>query len=456
MGKIFGTDGVRGIANEELTPELAYKVGRAGAYVLTKECKHRPRIIIAKDTRISGDLLESALLSGMCSVGAIVNVCGVIPTPAVPFLIKKYELDAGVMISASHNPVIDNGIKFFNKLGYKLSDEIEAEIEAEILKMVDGNDQLPRPVENEIGYKKLMPTALDDYKEFLKETLHGQRLDGLKVALDCANGATYKIATEIFEELGATVHVISNSPNGININDNCGSTHMQNLQKAVLDVSANVGFAFDGDGDRCLCVDENGEIVCGDEILSILTVDLMEKNELKNNTLVGTVMTNLGLSIMAKEKAFNLEKTAVGDRYILEKMLQDDLNLGGEQSGHIIMLDYNNTGDGILTAIKIAEILKRSGKLFSELNTYMKMLPQVLVNATVPKQALRDYETNEIIQDKIKEIEDKYNDSGRVLIRPSGTEPLVRVMIEGIDEVEMKKDAKALAKLIERTLGGEF
>ncbi len=456
MGKIFGTDGVRGVANAELTPELAYKVGRAGAYVLTKEFKHRPRIIIAKDTRISGDILESALLSGMCSVGAIVNVCGVIPTPAVPFLIKKFELDAGVMISASHNPVIDNGIKFFDKSGYKLSDSIEAEIEAEILKLENGIDELPRPVEHEVGYKKLMPTALDDYNEFLKGTLNGQMLTGLKVVLDCANGATYKVGPQVFESLGATVHVISNTPNGININDNCGSTHMQNLQKAVLDKSAHIGFAFDGDGDRCLCVDENGEIVCGDEILSILGMDLIEKNQLKNNTLVGTVMTNLGLTLMAKEKGFNLEKTAVGDRYILEKMLADDLNLGGEQSGHIIMLDYNNTGDGVLTAIKLAEILVRSKKLFSELNTYMTMLPQVLVNAVVPKSALRAYETNDEIQARIKELETKYDGSGRVLIRPSGTEPLVRVMIEGVNKAEMEIDAKKLAKLIEKTLGGDI
>ncbi len=456
MGKIFGTDGVRGVANLELTPELAYKVGRAGAYVLTKEFKHRPRIVIAKDTRISGDLLESALLSGMCSVGAIVNVCSVIPTPAVPFLIKNFELDAGVMISASHNPVIDNGIKFFNKFGYKLSDKIEAEIEAEILKMVEGNDTLPRPVENEVGYKKLMPTATDDYCEFLKSTLNGESLKGLKVVLDCANGATFRVGPRVFEELGASVHVISNRPNGININDNCGSTHMQNLQKAVLDLSAHVGFAFDGDGDRCLAVDENGEVVCGDEILSILTMDLIEKKELKNDTVVGTVMTNLGLTICAKDKGFNLEKTAVGDRYILEKMLEADYNLGGEQSGHIIMLDYNNTGDGVLTAIKISEILKRSGKQFSELNTYMEMLPQVLVNAIVPKQAIRDYETNDEIQNRIKELENKYDESGRVLIRPSGTEPLVRVMIEGVDKAEMQKDAKSLAKLIERTLGGDL
>ncbi len=423
---------------------------------MTKEFKHRPKIVIAKDTRISGDILESALLSGMCSVGAIVNVCGVIPTPAVPFLIKKFELDAGVMISASHNPVIDNGIKFFDKFGYKLSDEIEAEIEEIILKLEQGIDELPRPVENVIGYKKDMPTAVDDYSDFLINSLAGEKLNGLKVVIDCANGATYKVAPKVFEALGAKVFIISDEPNGININDNCGSTHMQNLQKAVLDHSAHIGFAFDGDGDRCLCVDENGKLVCGDEILSILAMDLIEKNELKNNTIVGTIMTNLGLSIMAKEKDFNLEKTAVGDRYILERMLQEGYNLGGEQSGHIIMLDYNNTGDGILSAIKIAEILCRSGKAFSELNTYMKMLPQVLVNAKVPKSRLRDYETNEIILEEIKILEDKYAGNGRVLIRPSGTEPLVRVMIEGLDENEMAIDAKKLAKIIERTLEGEY
>lgn len=454
MGKIFGTDGVRGVANAELTPLLAYKVGRAGAYVLTKEFKHRPRIIIAKDTRISGDLLEGALLCGMCSVGAIVHVCGVIPTPAVPCLIKKLDLDAGVMISASHNPVIDNGIKFFDKQGYKLSDDIEAEIEAIVLQMNDDDDGLPRPVEHEIGYKKLTPTALSDYGDFLKSALNGKRLDGLKVVLDCANGATYKIAPQVFEQLGAEVHAISNMPNGVNINDNCGSTHMTNLQKAVLDLSAHVGFAFDGDGDRCLIVDENGEIVEGDEILSILAMDLKEKNELKNDTLVGTIMTNLGLSMMCNEVGINIEKTAVGDRYILEKMLSNDYNLGGEQSGHIIMLDYNNTGDGILTALKISEILLRSGKTFSELNKYMNVLPQVLVNATVPKNEINNYKTNEIIMAKIDELEKKYEGTGRILIRPSGTEPLIRVMIEGVSKREMQEDAKALAKLIEKILGG--
>ncbi len=456
MGKIFGTDGVRGVANLELTPEIAYKVGRAGAYVLTKECKHRPRIIIAKDTRISGDILESALLSGMCSVGAIVNVCGVIPTPAVPFLINKFDLDAGVMISASHNPVIDNGIKFFNKFGYKLSDEIESEIEELVLKLEQGIDELPRPIENEIGYKKLMPTALEDYIAFLKDTLNGNTLEGIKVVLDCANGATYKVGPSVFEGLGAEVISISNRPNGININDNCGSTHMQNLQKAVLDSSAHIGFAFDGDGDRCLCVDENGEIVCGDEILSILAMDLIEKKELKNNTVVGTIMTNLGFSTMAKEKGINFEKTAVGDRYILEKMLKDDLNLGGEQSGHFILLDYNKTGDGVLTGIKIADILKRSGKTFSELNTYMNMLPQVLVSARIPKSAMEEYKTNEVIKQEIENLEIKYKNNGRVLIRPSGTEPLIRIMIEGVSEVEMKEDAKKLARLIEKTLGGDL
>ncbi len=391
----------------------------------------------------------------MCSVGAIVNVCGVIPTPAVPFLIKKYELDAGVMISASHNPVIDNGIKFFNKQGYKLSDSIEAEIEEIILQLEQGIDELPRPIENEVGYKKDISSAIDDYAEFLVQTLDGQKLEGLKVVLDCANGATYKVASKVFNKLGADTIVICDEPNGININDNCGSTHMQNLQKAVLDHSAHVGFAFDGDGDRCLCVDENGKIVCGDEILSILGIDLIEKNKLNKNTIVGTIMTNLGLTIMANDRNINLEKTAVGDRYILEKMLADDLNLGGEQSGHIIMLDYNNTGDGILSAIKVAEILNRSNKSFSELNAYMKMLPQVLVNATVPKSKLNDYKTNDIIQSEIKNLEDKYDGTGRVLIRPSGTEPLVRVMIEGTSEEEMEIDAKKLAKIIERTLEGD-
>ncbi len=450
MGKIFGTDGVRGIANTELTPELAYKVGRCGAYVLTKEFRHKPKVIIGKDTRISGDMLEASLVAGMCSVGATVYVAKVVPTPAIPFLIKKYNLDAGVMISASHNHVRDNGIKFFNKNGFKLSDSIEEEIESLILNDVDN---LPRPIVEEVGHKEYIKTSCDEFIDFLKSTVNGVTLDGLKIVLDCANGATYEVGPRTFTELGANVVSISNEPNGININDNCGSTHLQNLQKKVVEEKANIGFAFDGDGDRCLIVDEKGNTVEGDEILSILAMEMKKNHKLNKNTIVATIMSNLGLSIMGEKENIKIEQTSVGDRYILEKMLQDGYNLGGEQSGHIIMTDYNTTGDGVLAALQIAVILKNSKKSFSELNTIMYMLPQSLCNAKVDNSKKYEYEKNEEIQNAIKKIEEKYSSEGRVLIRPSGTEPLVRVMIEGKDKAELDKDAKSLADLIESKLG---
>ncbi len=449
MGKIFGTDGVRGVANTELTPELAYKVGRCGAYVLTKEFNHKPSIIIGKDTRISGDMLEASLVAGMCSVGATVYVAKVIPTPAIPFLIKKHNLDAGVMISASHNHVKDNGIKFFNKNGFKLSDSIEEEIEKLIL---SETDNIPRPTVEEVGHKKYIKTSCEEFVEFLKSTVNNQHLHGLKIVLDCANGATYEAGPKVFSELGADVISISNEPNGININENCGSTHLENLQKKVVECKAHIGFAFDGDGDRCLIVDERGCVVEGDEILSILAMDMKSKGSLNKNTIVATVMSNLGLSLMGEKEGLTIEKTAVGDRYVLEKMIEDGLNLGGEQSGHVIITDYNTTGDGILTALQIALILKNADRPFSQINTFMEVLPQALVNAKVDNDKKFLYEKNTDIQNAIEKIEKKYANEGRVLIRPSGTEPLVRVMIEGKNKDELIDDARTLANLIESKL----
>ncbi len=448
MGKYFGTDGVRGIANIELTPELAYKIGRAGAYVLNKQNQHNPTIIVGMDTRISGDMLEASLISGMCSVGAKVISLGVIPTPAVAYLVKKYNADAGVMISASHNPFQDNGIKFFNSDGFKLNDSIEQEIED----YIDNNyDKIPYVEGKDLGYRQVKEEAIEDYVEFLKNTI-STTFEGLNITIDCANGATYQVAPILFEQLKANTNVIFRDPNGLNINDNCGSTHMESLCKEVLNNKSNIGIAFDGDGDRCLVVDENGSIVDGDEIMAICGNYLKEQGKLKDNTIVATVMSNLGLFIMGEKNNINILKTKVGDRYVLEEMLLKGLNFGGEQSGHIIYLDYNTTGDGLLTAIKILEVMKKTGKTLSELRSIIKVLPQVLINAKVNNKNKYSYLENEDIKNAIDNLEKMFEGNGRVLIRPSGTEPLVRVMIEGNDQNVLETEAKKLAKLIEEKL----
>lgn len=449
MGKYFGTDGVRGVANIELSPELAYKIGRASAYVLNKENQENITVIVGMDTRISGDMLEASLISGMCSVGAKVISLGVIPTPAVAYLVRKYNASAGVMISASHNPFQDNGIKFFNNKGFKLNDEIEEEIE----QYIDNNyDKIPYVQGKDIGHKDIKEDAIEDYVEFLKSTI-STNFEDLNVTIDCANGATYQVAPILFEELKANANVIFREPNGININENCGSTHMENLCKEVLSNKSDIGIAFDGDGDRCLVVDEQGSIVDGDEIMAICGNYLKEQGSLKDNTIVATIMSNLGLFIMGENKNINILKTKVGDRYVLEEMLLKGVNFGGEQSGHIIYLDYNTTGDGILTAIKLLEIIKKTGKKLSELRKIIKVLPQVLVNAKVSNQNKYNYLENEDIKNAINNLEKMFAGNGRVLIRPSGTEPLVRVMIEGSDRDILEKEAKKLASLIEEKLG---
>ena len=448
MARLFGTDGVRGVANTELTGDLAFKLGRAGAYVLTKEKKHAPRILVAMDTRISGDMLESALVAGICSVGAHAVVAGVIPTPAVAYLVRHYRLDAGVMISASHNPVEYNGIKFFDNQGYKLSDELEDEIE-DI--MMSRPEILPSPTGIGLGTKGYAEEALDDYLAFLTKTTT-EKFGGIKVALDCANGAAYKAAPLAMLDLGAQLCIIHNEPDGTNINDKCGSTHMDDLKAMVVENGADIGFAFDGDADRCLAVDEKGNLIDGDKILAICGLDMKQRGCLEKDTIVGTVMSNLGLTMMGRENGIEILQTAVGDRYVLERMLADGYNIGGEQSGHVIFLDYNSTGDGVLTAIQLLSVLKRSGKKASELADVMQVLPQVLVNARVNNAKKNSYMDDEVVRKGIEELEQEFSQDGRVLIRTSGTEPLVRVMIEGKDIEKMDKAARKLASLIEERL----
>ena len=448
MARLFGTDGVRGVANTELTGDLAFRLGRAGAYVLTKEKKHAPRILVAMDTRISGDMLESALVAGICSVGAHAVVAGVIPTPAVAYLVRHYRLDAGVMISASHNPVEYNGIKFFDEQGYKLSDELEDEIE-DIL--MSRPEILPSPTGIGLGTKGYAEEALDDYLAFLTKTTT-EKFGGIKVALDCANGAAYKAAPLAMLDLGAQLCIIHNDPDGTNINDKCGSTHMDDLKKLVVENGADIGFAFDGDADRCLAVDENGNLIDGDKILAICGLDMKQRGCLEKDTIVGTVMSNLGLTMMGREHGVEILQTAVGDRYVLERMLADGYNIGGEQSGHVIFLDYNSTGDGVLTAIQLLSVLKRSGKKASELASIMQVMPQVLVNARVNNAKKNNYMDDEVVRKGIEELEQEFSQDGRVLIRTSGTEPLVRVMIEGKDIEKMDKAARKLASLIEERL----
>ncbi|MGL5634295.1 MAG: phosphoglucosamine mutase [Sarcina sp.] len=444
MGRLFGTDGVRGIANTELTSELAYDLGRAGAYVLTKGT-HKPKILVAKDTRISGDMLESALVAGILSVGAEAVVIGVIPTPAVAHLTREYNADAGIMISASHNPVEYNGIKFFNSQGYKLSDELEDKIQQVI---ETGFKGVPSPIGAEIGRETKDHNANDLYIEYSKRIVDGH-LEGLKVALDCANGAAYSVAEKTFEELGAEVMVIHNKPDGININEKCGSTHPEDLMKFVKEHNCDLGFAYDGDADRCLAVDENGNLVDGDFLMTITAKFLKERGQLKDDTLVVTVMSNLGLMLACEREGIKTEITAVGDRYVLENMIENQYMLGGEQSGHIILLGHNSTGDGLATSLQIANIVKQTGKPLSELAKVMKVLPQVLINAKVPNNMKNIHEIDKEIKSEIAKIEALLEGKGRVLIRPSGTEPLVRVMLEGENQSEIDKLAIELAALIE-------
>ena len=447
MGRLFGTDGVRGVANTELDVELAMKIGKAAAHVLTKETMHKPKILIGKDTRISGDMLEAALSAGLCSLGAGVISLGVIPTPAVAYLTRKY--DADIVISASHNSAEFNGIKIFNGNGYKLSDDIEDEIE-EIIQ----NDcaSLDLPTGDAVGTISKCDTALSDYKAFVKETLKGESLDGLKIAVDCANGASYLSSVETLVELGAEVFVVHNHPNGTNINLKCGSTHTDKFCEYVKNIDVDLGLSFDGDADRLLVVDENGALIDGDKIMLICADYMKEHKMLSKDTLVTTVMTNLGLVNAAKEKGIQIVQTKVGDRYVLEEMLEKGYTLGGEQSGHIICLDFNTTGDGLCSALLLLSILKKTGKRLSELSSVFVPLPQVMVNAKVSNAKKETYRDDDVIMEAIREVEEEFSGNGRVLIRPSGTEPCVRVMIEGPEQGIITQKANYLAKLIEARL----
>lgn len=447
MGRLFGTDGVRGIANEKLTCDLAFKLGQAGAYALTSKV-HKARILIGRDTRISGNMLEAAMVAGICSVGAEAVVAGVIPTSGVAFLTRDYKADAGVVISASHNSVEYNGIKFFNSDGMKLPDEVENRIESIIL---DGSEEIELKTGIDIGRKVSAANGASEYKEFLLSAAN-TNLRGLKIVLDCAHGAASVIGPRSFRELGAEVIPYYNTPDGTNINDYCGSTHPQKLTQLVAELGADMGLAFDGDADRLIAVDEHGVIVDGDEIMAICAVDLKERGLLNKNTLVCTVMSNLGLDIAMKKHGIKTVKTKVGDRYVLEEMIRGGYTLGGEQSGHIIFLEDNTTGDGILTGLHLASIVMRSGKSLSKLAEVVDILPQVLVNARV-KDEFKDHimEDSEVVA-RIKSLEKQFHGNGRVLIRPSGTEPLVRVMLEGSDKKEIERQAVEMVKLIESRL----
>lgn len=453
MRKYFGTDGIRRIANTELSPELVYKVAKAGAYVLSKHTDHSPTILIGRDTRISGSLIESAMTAGFLSYGANVKHLGVIPTPAVAYLTKKLNADASVVISASHNTFEFNGVKYFSNKGTKIPDDIEEEIE-EIMDSGKLNDL--SAVNEKIGVAENREDLIDEYVYFFRknfeESIEKHNRDDFKVVIDTANGATYKVAEKIFKTLKINYTIINNTPDGVNINKDCGSTHLDMLRKYVVENGYDLGIAYDGDGDRCLLIDEKGNEMDGDIILAIVSNYMKEKGLLKKDTIVATVMSNLGLTKYAKDSGIELKRTKVGDRYVLEEMLANGYNLGGEQSGHIIFLDYNPTGDGILTSLMMLKILLEKNTKASELEKVINIYPQVLINAKVSNDKKYDFEKDELVKKAMEDLEKEFSGNGRVLIRPSGTEPLVRVMIEGENQEYITKKAQDLADLIEKRL----
>lgn len=445
MGKYFGTDGVRGVANTELTPELAYQLGRFGGYALTKGV-NRPKILIGRDTRISGHMLEGALVAGLLSTGAEVMRLGVISTPGVAYLTKATSAEAGVMISASHNPVEDNGIKFFRPDGFKLNDEQEEEIE----QLMETEDNLPRPTGADIGVVNDYFEGGQKYLSFLKESIDND-FDGVKIAIDCAHGSTSSLATHLFADLEADIVSMGSSPDGLNINDGVGSTHPEALQAFVKEKAAEIGLAFDGDGDRLIAVDEKGNIVDGDKIMYICGKYMNQKGVLRHSTVVSTVMSNIGFYKALEENGMRSDKTKVGDRYVMEEMLRGGYNLGGEQSGHIIFLDYNTTGDGMLSAIQLVNVMKETGKQLSELADEMEIYPQVLKNVKVTDK--KNAMTNPKIQEVIDAVEQEMDGEGRVLVRSSGTEPLVRVMVEAPTKKQCEKYADQVVAVIDDLLG---
>ncbi len=448
MGRLFGTDGVRGVANSELTCEMAMNIGRAAAMVLTDGNHRHPKILIGKDTRISSDMLENAITAGLCSVGANVVQLGVVPTPAVAFLVGKYKADAGVMLTASHNPCEFNGIKIFSGDGYKLPDALEEQIEAIVL---DHAEKPACPIAGDVGSVSFAQNTVRDYIDHIKSSV-AFALDGMRVGIDCANGSACRTAEKLFTELGATCLMLSDNPNGVNVNDNCGSTHMENLMSFVKENNLDAGIAFDGDADRCLAVDEKGQLVDGDFLMAICAADLKSRGKLAKNSAVGTIMTNMGFNRFCDENGIKFAATKVGDRYVLEEMLQEGYNFGGEQSGHIIFRDFATTGDGELTAAQLLSIVHRRNAKLSSLATLMTRYPQVMVNVQVgPEGKLRFY-TDAEVKDAIEKAKEKLGGNGRIVVRPSGTEPLLRVMIEGEDPEYISVLANSVADVMRERL----
>lgn len=448
MGKYFGTDGVRGVAGADLTCELAMKIGRGAAAVLTGSTGHRPRILIGKDTRQSGDMLEAALTAGLCSVGADVESLGVLPTPAVAYLVGKYNADAGIVISASHNPMEFNGIKIFAGTGYKLPDEVENQIEAYIDNNCAG---IELKTGAEVGRVYRRDDGLQDYVDHLYESIHGD-LTGLNICIDCANGASAAVAQKLFPRLGAKCTFIGIEPDGQNINKGVGSTHLENLEKAVVEGGFDCGIAFDGDADRCLAVDEKGQLVDGDFVMAICAADLKSRGKLAHNAVVGTVMSNMGFIRFCEENGMRFEAAKVGDRYVLETMRQNDYNFGGEQSGHVIFLDFGTTGDGQLTGAHLLSLVHRREAKLSSLATLMTRFPQVLVNVEVSNEGKLRFYTDRKIKEATQRVQNQLGRKGRILVRPSGTEPLLRVMVEGESEAEIQELANYVADVIREQL----
>lgn len=450
MGRLFGTDGIRGIANSFLSCELAVKVGRAAGTVLSDGSRRRLLFCVGSDTRISSDMLSFSIASGLCSVGVDVIILGVVPTPAVAYLVEKYKADAGIMISASHNPAEYNGIKIFSGDGYKIPDALEEQIETLVL-----DEAIPENLSGtDIGKVTYANNAVRDYVEHLKSTVMNS-LDGLNIAVDCANGSASVSAEMLFKELGANADILHNKPNGININRNCGSTHIELLREYVLSNKLDAGVAYDGDADRCICVDDKGNIVDGDFIMAICAKDMKSRGKLAKNAVVGTVMTNMGFGKFCKENDINFVATKVGDRFVLEEMLQEGYAFGGEQSGHVIFKDFASTGDGQLTSIQLLSLVKRSGQKLSELAEVMKRYPQCIINVTVSKDGKLAYYTDPQIKAAIEGAKKEFGDTGRIVVRPSGTEPLIRVMTEGEDRVLTESIAKRVSEVIQDRLSGK-
>ena len=448
MGRLFGTDGVRGIANEKLTCELAMQIGRAAASVLSRHARRRPLFVIGMDTRVSGDMLAGAMCAGLCSVGADVYQLGVVPTPAVAYLVGKYKADAGVMISASHNSAEYNGIKIFSGDGFKLPDEIEEQIESIVL---DGAEGIELKTGGDVGRASFKQNAVKDYVDHLKSTIPVS-LEGMTLAVDCANGAASHTAKRLFTELGADARVLFDEPDGVNINLDCGSTHLEALSAYVRENHLPLGVAFDGDADRCLCVNENGEIVDGDFIMAICARDMLRRGKLARRTVVGTIMANMGFGKFCEENGINFIPTKVGDRYVLEEMEMEGYCFGGEQSGHVIFRDFATTGDGQLTAVQLLAHLKQENMTLAEAAKVMKRYPQTMINVVVSHDGKLAFYMDAEVKRAIEEGKARLAENGRVVARVSGTEPLIRIMVEGLDETLIQEVAEHIADVVRERL----